>query len=82
MGFGETFQGAGRSAIFWVGGDSLLFSLTQFPQVGAAGAEAELAIKPERARVDGLVVVLAELVRINRNAFVPIKGQRQRRAWA
>jgi hypothetical protein len=69
VGFGETFQGAGRGAVFWVGGDSLLFSLTQFPQVGAAGAEAEFAVEPEGAGVDGFVVVLADLVGINRNTF-------------
>ena len=67
--FGQPLQGAGRSTVFRVGGDFFLFSFTQLLKISAPGAEAQLAIEPERAGVDGFIVVLSDLVRINRDAF-------------
>ena len=52
---------------FGIGGDFLLFALSQSLQIGASWTEAQFAIKPERTRFDCLLVVVAELIGIDRD---------------
>ena len=66
---GEAPEDSRWSFVFAVGCDFFFFSFTQFLQIGAAGAKAEFSIEPEGTGVDGLVVVLTNLVGINRNPF-------------
>src|SRR5215831_1142333 len=65
---GQSPQRARGSAIFRVGRNFPLFAFDQSHQLVAAWAESELAIEPERARLNRLIVVFAELVRIHRDA--------------
>src|SRR6266404_2235776 len=52
-----------------IGGELSFFSRNQPGKFGAHRSEAQFAVKPKRARLDGLVVIETELIRIDRNAF-------------
>src|SRR6266567_3703789 len=67
MRFGESLQSFLRSAVPRVRRDLLLLPSGELFQIFAAGTEAELAVKPERSGVDRFVIILADLVRIDRN---------------
>ena len=56
-------------SVFAIACDFFLFSFTQLLQIGSAGAEAQFSIKPERAGINGFIVILADLVGINGNPF-------------
>src|SRR5580692_10527288 len=68
MGFGKAPQDSRRGSVHGIGGDLLLFPSSELFEVGAAAAETKLPVEPERAGVDGLVIVLADLIRIYGNA--------------
>src|SRR5262249_25640508 len=65
VGFAQPAQRTVRSAVARVGLDLSFFCLRQLFQFRVNGAEAQLAVKPERARVDGLLVAVADLVGID-----------------
>src|SRR5271157_1955227 len=67
MRLGQAFQSSSRRAVTRVGGDSVLFPSRQLLEIGAAAAEAEFAVEPEGAGIEGFVVVLSDLVGINRD---------------
>ena len=64
----QALQRARGCSVFCIGGDFLLFALRQLLQIGASRPEAEFAVEPERARFDRLLVVMAQLIRIDRDA--------------
>src|ERR1700689_2531035 len=68
MGFGKAPQDSRRRSVHGIGGDLLLFPSGELFEVGATAAETKVPVEPERARVDGLVVVRADLIRIYGNA--------------
>src|SRR5271167_280394 len=68
MGFGESPQDSRRRPVGGISGNFLLFPSSELFKIGAAAAETEFPVKPERAGIDGLVVVLANLIRIDGNA--------------
>src|SRR5580692_8716401 len=65
--FGEALQSFLRRAILRVGRDLPLFPSGELFQFLAAGAKAELAVEPERTGIEGLVVVLSDLIGIDGN---------------
>ena len=67
MCFGKSFQSFLRSSILGIRRDLPLFASGDLLQLFPAAAESQFAVEPERSRVDGFVVVLADLIRINRN---------------
>src|ERR1700676_3154065 len=65
---GQSPQRARGCSIFLLGGDFLLFALCQLLQIGTSRPEAEFAVEPERARFYRFLVVMAQLIRIDRDA--------------
>src|SRR5580704_7043325 len=68
MGFGQLPQDSRRSPVRGIGGKLLFFPSSQLFEIGAAAAESEFSIEPERSGLNGLVIVLADLIGIDRNA--------------
>src|ERR1700676_2676881 len=64
----KPLQRARGCPIFLSGSDFLLFALRQFLQIGASRPEAEFAVEPERARFNRFLVLMAQLIRIDRDA--------------
>ncbi len=65
--FGEAAQIARGCPVRAVGSDLLLFRFAQRGQVGTSGTEAELAIEPESAGLDRLLVFKTNLIRVDGN---------------
>src|SRR5450755_238206 len=59
-------QRASRCAVIRIARHSLLFPECQRHQVGATRPKSELAVEPEGSRLDRLLVVLTDLVGIDR----------------
>src|SRR5437660_10683505 len=63
----QTPQGAGWRPILRVACNPCFFSLYESQQVCTARPESKLSIEPERARLNGLFVVVSQLIGIHRN---------------
>src|SRR5258705_5485484 len=61
-------NGSRRWAVCWVRGDLALFRCHQPCNLRPRWPEPHLTVEPERARINRLIVVEAELIRVNRNA--------------
>src|SRR5215469_11709307 len=65
---GKAPQGSRWRSIFRVACNPRFFSLDESPQVWAAWPESKLPIEPERARLNGFLVIVSKLIGIHRNA--------------
>src|SRR5271165_538148 len=68
MAGGQFAQGTSRCPVCRLAGHPRLCSLRHRQQFGTTWPKTELAVKPECARLDGLLVLVAELVRVNGEA--------------
>src|ERR1700722_2700113 len=67
----QSLQRLPRTAVFRVRRNLLLFSSRELLQRRTTRAKTELAIKPEGSRIERLVILLSDLVRINRDRRRP-----------